>query len=448
MNIVTPQHPRSTKKFPVFAWIHGGSLLYGSANYGIYDVVNLVSHSVSIKSPIVVVSFNYRLGLGGFLASSKIAAELKHDGFAGNGNFGFTDQKVALDWVQRYISEFGGDPDNVTVVGQSAGSVSIGHHLVSKDPPKFHRAICMSGLSSSTRALSLVEHEVLFETTCRYFSIDANASDALDQLRKVDQQALANADHIIQGVPSGGGNPCYDGWFYAKDPERVWPAPDWLKGLMAGDVYDEGVIFVVNLAKDTYESIWNNLSEQIQDDQLVESILSEYGITKNLSTQEILDRTCIMAAEGVFQIQNFQTALINTRLESENALFRYHFDQKSRLKNVLEGKAYHGYDVIFLFKNLDNHFSPEERAMSDEFASSWIRFAYGKDPWQRDTTVNLWKIWGPECKQVIETEEEDEPVRNYQRFKRMLELCPGARWHKYFMALDYLIMKRANVGKT
>lgn len=98
MNVVVPQHPRlEGEKFPVLAWIHGGSLLFGSANYGIYNAVNLVSHSVEIGWPVVVASFNYRLGLGGFLASAKIGEELKADGFEGNGNFGFTDQK--LQWT-------------------------------------------------------------------------------------------------------------------------------------------------------------------------------------------------------------------------------------------------------------------------------------------------------------------------------------------------------------
>lgn len=444
INIVTPQHPNPTKKFPVFAWIHGGSLLYGSANYGIYDAVNLVSHSVSIGLPIIVVSFNYRLGLGGFLAGSKIATELRHDGFAGNGNFGFTDQKVALDWVQRYISQLGGDPENVTLVGQSAGAVSIGHHLVSREPPKFHRAVCMSGLGSTLRPLTLLEHEVLFEATCRYFSIDSHASDVLDRLRNIDPQTLANADQIIQGVSAGGGNPCQDGWFYLRDPEKVFPAPKWLKSFMLGDMHDEWVLFVPNLEKDTYDSIWDTMVERIQDKQLVESILSEYGITKDTPAKENDHRACIMGAEGVFQIQNFLTTHVNIRLEEEHALFKYHFDQKSRLQNILEGKAYHGYDVLFLFKNFDNHFNEDEKAMSDEVASAWIRFTYGQDPWQRDTTVTLWKIWGPDCKQRIATEAEYEP---YARFRRILALCPDGLWHKYIMALDYLLMKRGNVGK-
>lgn len=254
MNIVIPQHPVANgKKFPVLAWIHGGSLLYGSAIYGIYDAVNLVSHSVAIGLPIVAVNFNYRLGFGGFLASSKIAEELKRDGFAGNGNFGFTDQKVAMDWIQRYIAQLDGDPNNVTAVGQSAGGVSIGHHLAANNPMKFHRAICMSGLGSTLPAISEENQEVIFKATCRYFKIDADAPDVLDQLRKVNEQVLANADHIIRSVPSGVGRPCNDGWFYARDPKQNTEMPDWLRSFLIGDVGNEEVACLANLQNDTYE---------------------------------------------------------------------------------------------------------------------------------------------------------------------------------------------------
>lgn len=173
MNIVIPQSPQknSTEQFPVILWIHGGSLLHGSANYGIYDAVNLVSHSVETGRPVLVVSFNYRLGLGGFLASKQIAAELKENGFSGNGNFGFTDQRLASEWIQKYIAQFGGDVHNVSAFGHSAGAISIGHHLAATANTSmlFHRAVCMSGLGSTLLCLSPEEHQAIFDATCRFF---------------------------------------------------------------------------------------------------------------------------------------------------------------------------------------------------------------------------------------------------------------------------------------
>ncbi|KAJ5691181.1 hypothetical protein N7488_011916 [Penicillium malachiteum] len=448
LNIATAHNlEKPNQKLPVFVWIHGGSLLFGSANYGIYDTVNLASRSKAIGLPLVIVSINYRLGLGGFLAGSKIAAELKRDGFAGNGNFGFTDQKVALDWVQRYIFNFGGDPENVTVVGQSAGGVSIGHHMASNYPMKFHRAVCMSGLGMTLRAMPLDEHEALFRNTCRYFSIDPDASDALDQLRKVDQQALADADHIIQGVPSGTGNPCLDGWFYAHDPQELTEVPKWVKSLIIGDVHDEGVIFVMNLMKDTFDTVRNTLIGQVQDEKFVDTVLGEYGITSDLEPKELLNKVCGMAADAVFKMENYQAAIVNKRLRSQDVLFKYHFDQQSRLHNALEGMAYHGFDVLYLFRNLNNEFNEEERAMATDYQTAWIRFVYGLEPWKNEVDASSWKIWGPDSNERVETEAQDEPVRCYSRFKRLEALGAGGLWKKYLKGLDYLVMKRGNSGK-
>jgi hypothetical protein len=64
--------------------------------------------------------------------------------------------------------------------------------------------------------------------SCRFFSIDGQRPDAMDQLRKISEQTLANADPIIQGVPSGTGYPCFDGWFYTRDPQDVIQTPPWL----------------------------------------------------------------------------------------------------------------------------------------------------------------------------------------------------------------------------
>ncbi|CEJ58900.1 hypothetical protein PMG11_07543 [Penicillium brasilianum] len=441
LNIVVPQHPRlEEEKFPVLAWIHGGSLLFGSANYGIYDAVNLVSHSVDIGWPVVVVSFNYRLGLGGFLASAKIGEELKADGFEGNGNFGFTDQKVAMEWIQEYVGQFGGDRDNVTVFGQSAGGVSIGHQMTANNPMKFDRAICMSGLGSTLAPLDLYEHEALFDATCRYFSIDPKAADALIRLREVPEQDMANADHIIQGVPSGVGNPCNDGWFYASDPRRQSQAeaPAWLKSFMIGDVHDEGVIFTMNVMNDTYETVRQTLLESIQNELYVDRILLEYGITQNTSGLDLNQKICDMGGEAVFKIQNYLTANVNKRMRDEKAIFKYHFDQRSRLDNALNGMAYHGFDVAYLFGNLDNKLTAKESAMGCNMASAWIRFAWGQEPWWTE----FWEVWGPDSLGQLETEEEDEHVRFYSRFKRLLSWGSGGLWERYLVALNHLLMKR------
>lgn len=125
------------KQAPVIVFIHGGAFYIGAGSNGIYAGDSLA------REDAVFVSFNYRLGPLGFLALPELSAESPH---GASGNYGLMDQIAALAWVQRNIARFGGDPGNVTIAGQSAGSMSV---LALQASPLakglFHRAVGMSG---------------------------------------------------------------------------------------------------------------------------------------------------------------------------------------------------------------------------------------------------------------------------------------------------------------
>lgn len=447
MNIVIPRgfnFQREKKLSPVFVNIHGGSLLYGGANLPIFDAVNLVSHSIAIGQPIVCVNFNYRVGLGGFLAGSAVAAELKKDGFAGSGNFGFTDQQVAFDWVQKYIYFLGGDPANVTAVGESAGGISISNQLLASRPPVFHRAACMSGLSVSIPPWTIEQHDKLFEAVCGHFGIDPIDAGALDKLRAIPQQELANATPLIQGVPSGTGNPCIDGWFYPTDLNltQVHPPPKWLKSLMIGDTYHEGVIFHYNLLEGNtdYQSVRQVLLSQIQDENYTDLILRSYEISPELSRSDLLSRVEHMCGDAVFKVPNYALARTCAGTNSNTRLYTYHFDQRSRIKNSFEGTAYHAHELLYLFGNLGNEMNDAELKMGKELMSAWIRFTNGLEPWE--TNERKWMVWGPDSNFGLQSEGEDEEVRRYERMKIMLELGDGTVWKKWLAGVDCLIIRR------
>jgi para-nitrobenzyl esterase len=136
LNIWTPQKPARGRR-PVMVFIHGGGFSNGSASMPLYWGDELARHNV------VVVTFGYRLGAFGFLALPELSAE---SGGHGSGNYGLLDQIAALDWVKRNIAAFGGDPDRVTIFGQSAGSMSVS--LLMATPLAkglFERAIGESG---------------------------------------------------------------------------------------------------------------------------------------------------------------------------------------------------------------------------------------------------------------------------------------------------------------
>lgn len=128
-------------KMPVFVWIYSGSLFVGASND--YDPRQLV-----MDGKAVVVTFNYRLGTLGFFAHPAISRENQP-----TGSYGQMDQSLALDWVQRNIAEFGGDPGNVTISGESSGGNSTMAHILSPwSRGKFQHAIAMSGAATLLRS--------------------------------------------------------------------------------------------------------------------------------------------------------------------------------------------------------------------------------------------------------------------------------------------------------
>jgi carboxylesterase type B len=151
---------------PVLVFLHGGGFAGGSqsiqiAGREIYDPTSLVRASLALHQPLIVVTANYRVGPLGFLASAELVAD--HEAAAPNtpaGNHGLHDQRRALEWCRRFIAGFGGDPQNVTIHGSSAGAVSAHYHCafparpsgvpassgeLEAPSPLFRRAILSSG---------------------------------------------------------------------------------------------------------------------------------------------------------------------------------------------------------------------------------------------------------------------------------------------------------------
>ena len=137
LNVWAPANAVGGARLPVMVWIYGGGLSYGSAAWPWYD------GTAFAKQGVVLVSFNYRLARFGFFAHPALTAE---DQSAVLGNYGFLDQIAALQWVQRNIAAFGGNPSDVTIFGESAGGRSVNAMLVSPlTKGLFHKAVIESG---------------------------------------------------------------------------------------------------------------------------------------------------------------------------------------------------------------------------------------------------------------------------------------------------------------
>ncbi|CAG5123028.1 unnamed protein product [Candidula unifasciata] len=186
LNVFTPTLNGS---IPVMVWIHGGAYNTGSGSDFRYDGSTLADRGV------VIVTINYRLGAYGFLSTEDDVMP---------GNYGLLDQVLALKWVQKNIHAFGGDPNKVTIFGESAGSSSVSLHVLSPlSKGLFHRAIMQSGCSLSVWAVERPASEISVEQYTRQVGARVGCSDDdsekfLTCLRKVDAQELFNASYVFK----------------------------------------------------------------------------------------------------------------------------------------------------------------------------------------------------------------------------------------------------------
>jgi len=170
---------QADEKRPVMVWIYGGGFGSGGSTVPLYDGEDLA------KKGIVVVNINYRVGVLGFLAHPELSAENPEQT---SGNYGILDQIAALEWVKKNIAAFGGDPDNVTIAGQSAGAFSVNALVVSpKAKGLFHKAIAQSG-GIFTRNNGLVSGIKGAEERGKELTDQMNLS--LADLRKISPDSL------------------------------------------------------------------------------------------------------------------------------------------------------------------------------------------------------------------------------------------------------------------
>lgn len=179
--------PKNSKNAPVIVWIHGGGLSAGYSHEGMYDGAKLAARDA------VIVSINYRLGILGYLAHPELSEE-SDEGIS--GNYGLLDQIAALEWVQHNIGAFGGDANNVTIAGESAGALSVMYLMASpKARGLFHKAIAQSAYMISTPALKDAVHgEQAAEVTGTKIATALGGRDiaSLRAMDPVDLNAKAN----------------------------------------------------------------------------------------------------------------------------------------------------------------------------------------------------------------------------------------------------------------
>ncbi|KAH9968428.1 carotenoid ester lipase precursor [Lactifluus volemus] len=244
INIITPGNATTTSQLPVVVWIYGGGFEVGGTATPSNNGEIIVSRSVEIGEPIIFVSMNYRLSALGFLGGKQVKE-------AKIGNLGLQDQRLALRWVQKYISAFGGDPSKVTIWGQSAGAISVALHMLVNQGNQeglFRGAIMQSG--GPIPVGDIVDGQKFYD-----FMVNNTACygshDTLECLRNVPYGRFKYAIDISPNFLSRQGLalawlPRVDGVFLTEPPQqavvdgRVADVP-----IITGNCDDEGTLFSI-----------------------------------------------------------------------------------------------------------------------------------------------------------------------------------------------------------
>ncbi len=193
-------------KLPIVVWIYGGGFVNGGASPPTYSGAELARQGV------LFVSFNYRVGRFGTFALPQLT---RADADGGRlGNYGIMDQIAALQWVRRNASAFGGDPANVTIVGESAGGMSV--HMLNTSPLAkglFSKVFVMSGGNGRTDGRTLADAERIGENFARSRNVDPASPDALDRLRALSAEEVTDGLNMMALFRPPSGPPTYMGPF-------------------------------------------------------------------------------------------------------------------------------------------------------------------------------------------------------------------------------------------
>ena len=183
LNLNVYTNKLGSTKIPVIVHIHGGYWAIGGASS------NLLGPEYLLKENVVVVTINYRLGALGFLATSDKASK---------GNFGLKDQILAMRWVQKNIAAFGGDPDNITLLGEDAGAAAVSIHAMSpKSTGLFHKAVVMSGNALCDQHFQPDHQKAAEELAAKLDCSSTKGEDIVECLRRLTHQEIIKATNEL-----------------------------------------------------------------------------------------------------------------------------------------------------------------------------------------------------------------------------------------------------------
>lgn len=378
LNVWVPQSLSEPAHVMVF--IYGGGFIYGSSSLDIYD-----GSVLAASEKVIVVSMNYRVGALGFLA------------FPGNtkapGNAGLFDQRLALQWVHENIAAFGGNPESVTIFGQSAGAASVGYHVISQGSHSyFKRAILQSGTPTADWAINSHERSRKFSLQlAKILECPTDDDDAaivclqkVDAKEIIDNQILTASEYALTYFV-----PVLDNDFVTDIPQNLVkhsiPNTDILIGITKDDgnpltVFGAPGLSVKNLSLITTEELKEGLKYYFPsaDDLSVESMMLLYTDWDDDKNKEKNRK----AMEQILRDKYFTCPLkyfANFAVETKNNVYVYEYDHRPSNEGFPEWMGVtHSAELPILFGQpliLPQNFSNQEQVFCRRLMKIWANFA-------------------------------------------------------------------------
>lgn len=421
LNIWTPGI--DDKRRPVLFWIHGGGFTMGSGSSPVYN-----GRTLSQRGDSVVVTINYRLGSLGFLNLNEVTGGR----IPATGNEGLLDQVAALKWVGDNITAFGGDPNNVTIFGESAGGMSVGC-LLALPPARglFHRAIPQSGAANTAQPLDQavqVGEQFLDILGLRASDIDALCSLKVEQLLAAEQELVPRMlrSNLRLGMPL---QPVIDGKTLPALPiDAIEEGSADKIPVLVGSTLDEWKLLGMGdqaLPK-LDEAGLVRRCQRLMPGANVEDLIETYRQARAKRGAATTPAELFMAiqTDRVFRIPAIR--LTEAQRHHNQPAYNYLFTWRSPLSGGILG-ACHALELGFLFGTYEENFSgtgPAADALAGNIQDAWLAFARTGDPSCAD--LGAWPPYADRRETMLLGEDchlEEEP---YDEERRAWDLVPNA----------------------